>query len=148
MAEKLCAAHPNSKELKVENITLRYLNAIEFDFLTSDTLEFLRNKMKVNVAFPELLFEQTGVASKPDALNIFSTFACNSPKGEISIRIGTGYNGDKRGQLIWELLFVSGNLFECFPEKFEEWLMGAHQILEDWFFKLIEGELERDFNLE
>ena len=32
------------------------------------------------------------------------------------------------------------------PAEFPEWLASAHEITDDWFFKLIDGELERRFD--
>jgi uncharacterized protein (TIGR04255 family) len=32
------------------------------------------------------------------------------------------------------------------PNDFEKWLDAAHAVTDDWFFKLIDGELERRFS--
>jgi uncharacterized protein (TIGR04255 family) len=32
------------------------------------------------------------------------------------------------------------------PKGFANWIDAAHAITDDWFFKLIEGELERRFS--
>lgn len=39
----------------------------------------------------------------------------------------------------------SGKDVPAMPNKFEEWLESAHNITHNWFFKLIEGDLEREF---
>ncbi len=47
--ERLFEVHPSSKELQVASTTLRYIDAIDFDWAADNVLEFLREKMKVNV---------------------------------------------------------------------------------------------------
>ncbi|WP_242529248.1 hypothetical protein [Methylacidimicrobium sp. B4] len=34
------------------------------------------------------------------------------------------------------------------PDGFSRWLDKAHDLTDDWFFKLIEGELESTFSAE
>jgi len=31
------------------------------------------------------------------------------------------------------------------PNRFEQWLDSAHELIGNWFWKLIEGDLEKEF---
>jgi uncharacterized protein (TIGR04255 family) len=48
--------------------------------------------------------------------------------------------------LVWETMVqsTSENALPM-PERIADWLNDAHELTDDWFFKLIEGELERRF---
>jgi uncharacterized protein (TIGR04255 family) len=52
----------------------------------------------------------------------------------------------KANALIFELsVQTAGKDVPLMPHGFEDWLEKAHDIIEDWFFKLMAGELERRF---
>ena len=56
--------------------------------------------------------------------------------------------GQKEGSpaVVWETVIQSSGVdVPHIPDDFGEWLDGAHAIADDWFFKLIDGELERRF---
>lgn len=64
------------------------------------------------------------------------------------MRFAVGKRGGKPA-LIWETLVQAGR--ECMPaipDGFSKWLERAHDLTDDWFFKLIEGDLERRFSGE
>jgi hypothetical protein len=42
----------------------------------------------------------------------------------------------------------AGDDLPAMPDGFPAWLDSAHNITSDWFFKLIEGELEKRFDGE
>lgn len=63
--DKLFEAHPKPSDLKIESLLLRYIDAIEFDYLTNDLFEFLKGKMKVAISLPESLFANQEVQKNP-----------------------------------------------------------------------------------
>ena len=60
------------------------------------------------------------------------------------LNLGRGQKNDSPA-LVWDLLFISvGNDVPGFDEL-AQWLSDAHDILEKWFFTLIEGDLYHEF---
>ncbi|MDP3964631.1 MAG: TIGR04255 family protein [bacterium] len=146
--DKLYDAHPKVGDLKITNLILRYIDAVDFDYGANNAFEFLKDKLKLNISLPDNLFEGTGVENKPNSLTWQCSFKCEKPRGIINIRFATGQKGDTPA-VVWETMVQSteSDLPEM-PKAFEGWLDAAHEIADDWFFKMIKGELERRFSGE
>ena len=144
--DKLFEAHPKPSDLKIESLLLRYIDAVEFDYLKNDLSEFLKEKMKVGISLPASLFAYQEVQKNPVFLGLQSVFLCHNPKSLITVRFSSGHK-DSRPALLWETLVESkGTDVPTMPKGFADWIDAAHTITDDWFFKLIEGELERRFS--
>ena len=144
----LIDAHPNQSAFKIQDVTLRYVDAVPFNFETENIFKFLKDNMKITLALPDSLFTGTNVAPKPARFNWQASFAHKEPDGTVTIRFATGLK-DGKPALIWETLVQSaGSQVSDLRTGFPKWLDGAHNITDDWFFKLIEGELERRFSGE
>ncbi len=147
LTKSIYEAYPATEELQVASLVLRYLDAFELDH-DQDMLDYLSNKLKSTVSLPPQLFEDTAVSSRPKILNVMASFPTETPKGNVLVRFGSGKHNDKPA-LIMELAVRSDfpdvpNM----PEEFEVWVETAHKLTDDWFFKFIEGELERRFASE
>lgn len=144
--ESLFEAYPESKiNLQIEGLLLRYINAVDFDYKRNDIFTFLREKMKTNVSLPSILFDDISVNRLPIGFDCRFSFPSSSPKGAIHLRF---VRGNRKGldALIWETMVQSvSEDVPKIPDNFKEWIDGAHTITDDWFFKLIEGELLRRF---
>ncbi len=141
-------AHPMVSDLRIQELTLRYIDAVAFDFATNSILDFLSDKMKVKLSLPESLFADTHVKRNPSAFNWQVSFIHDKPGGTVTLRFGTGQR-DELPSLVWETLVESASdQLPALPQDFPKWLDEAHEITDDWFFKLIEGELERRFSGE
>lgn len=139
-------AHPKVADLKVSSITLRYIDAVEFDHSNKSVYDFLKEKLKVSLALPANLFEETGIEKRPSTFTWHSTFACANPRGQVTIRFAAGQKEGKPA-IIWETTVQSSDKdVPEMPTGFETWIDAAHTITDDWFFKLIEGDLERSFS--
>jgi len=145
-ARVLFNAYPEPTALKVQSLVLRFINAVEFDHSKNDVLQFLREKMKVNVALPNDLFSSSNVGCQPTMFQWQATFPCTSPKSAITLRFATGTR-ENSPALVWETMLQSNadDADITSPCKIGDWLGGAHHIADDWFFKLISGDLERSF---
>jgi uncharacterized protein (TIGR04255 family) len=140
-----CEVYPDGDDLKIRSIVLRYINALEFNFDEDDILEFLKDRLKIEVALHSWLFEDTPVNRLPLEVDFRSAFVCDHPKGVIRLRLARGKRHQKDA-LIWEMIFdTRGNDIPELPVQLRGWLDEAHHIIEDWFFKLIEGDLEQRF---
>ena len=141
----LYTAYPDRESLRVNNIVLRYINAIEFDYEKENVINLLNEKMRVVLTLPETLFVNEKVSETPIGLNWQAIYPLKDPKGGVNIKYATGKKADAPA-LIFELsVQTGGEGMPTMPEGFDNWIEKAHDVIEDWFFKLIEGELERRF---
>lgn len=143
---KLYEAYPKPADLVVENLILRYIDAVEFDYQSSDVLQFLRDKLKIRVELPTDLFQSTDVEAIPSSCQLHQMFKSNTPPGVIELRLATGLRSDKPS-LIWEtILHSAGADIPDMSTEFQKWLTDAHRLVNDWFFKMIDGELRERFS--
>jgi uncharacterized protein (TIGR04255 family) len=144
--QKLFEAHPKSADLKVDSLLLRYIDAVEFDYPAGDVYAFLREKLKVSIALPETLFKDTPVQSTPSHFSWQSAYACDDPKATMTVRFATGQKEEKPA-LLWETMVHTRRPdIPELPDRFATWMDAAHTVTDDWFFKLIEGDLEGRFS--
>jgi len=143
---RLYEAHPHVSDLHITNMTLRYIDAVPFNYEVENGFSFLKDKLKVEILFPSSLFDSTGVASAPQGFASYSSFKCEKPKGIVSLRFATGQSHGG-SSIVWETMVESADDdLPQMPEAFEEWAEDAHKITDDWFFKMIKGELEEGFS--
>lgn len=143
---KLVSAYPKPESLKFEVAMLRYINAVPVDPSRVNVLEFLNSKMKTSLSLPDSIFSDGRIQRNPISLGSHFVFPCESPKGAMQFRFSTGQQKDKLA-LLFELWFISrGAHVPRIPDGFSAWAEAAHAVIEDSFFKLIEGELEREFS--
>jgi len=142
----LFKVYPESKNnLKVNRLLLRYIDAITFDFEKDDIFNFLKEQVKTKIDLYQELFKDTGVESLPLGLDLRFSFVSTEPKGAIHLRLARGKKKESDA-LIWETMVesVSVDINEV-QDTIADWIKEAHNLTDDWFFKLIEGELLRRF---
>jgi uncharacterized protein (TIGR04255 family) len=145
---RLYDAHPAVAEFHVQSLMLRYIDAVEYNYKDENAFAFLSDKLKVGLSLPETLFQETGVESRPHSFTWQATFRCPKPAGKINVGFATGQREEKPA-ILWETTVQSmGGDLPNMPDGFPAWIDAAHEITADWFFKLIEGELERRFQGE
>jgi uncharacterized protein (TIGR04255 family) len=138
-------AHPSRENLKVNNLLLRYINALEFDYLTADVLAFVKENLKITTQIPENLFVDRDLGINPSNFALQLGYPSLKPRGNLIMRLATGQKEAKLA-LIWEIKFPSTKQdVPEMPEGFSEWLKGAHELIEHWFFELIRGRLLESF---
>ena len=135
----------SGKPLSINRLLLRYIDGIRFDFGDDDIFDFLQNQLKTNISLYPKLFETEEIQRLPSALDLRFSFPSENPNGRIHLRF---VQGKKNGidALIWETMVES--LMEDaseYQKNILEWINKAHDVTDDWFFKLIEGELEGRF---
>jgi len=137
-------AYPDQENLVPNMVTLRYIDSIEFDY-ENDILRFLQEKMEIGIDINQDLFGETGVTKTPFDIELKFSFHSALPKGAMDIRMKRGKRAESDA-LIWETMFRS--LGADVPKSEEEiitWVDSAHSLTDDWFFKLIEGDLLKEF---
>jgi len=146
MLDILFEAYPEGeKNLKINGLLLRYIDAIEFNYQENNVLDFLRKDLKIGIEIYEKLFEETGVSNLPLGFDLRFYFPATRPKGAVHLRFVRGKRKNVDA-LIWETQVQS--VSEDMPknkDKISVWVNGAHILTDDWFFKMSEGELSRRF---
>lgn len=139
-------AYPDDgANLKVNGLLLRYIDAINFDFDKEDVFDFLREQLKTDINLYPKLFDGAGVNRLPLGFDFKFSFPSAKPKGAVHLRFS---RGKVKGPdaLIWETIVQSvGEDAVQSKEEIAIWIKKAHNLTDDWFFKLIEGELLRRF---
>ncbi len=137
--------YPDSKNtIKINKILLRYIDSINFDY-NNNIFKFLNDKLKIDVSIYKKLFENTDVNNKPRNFDLRFSYNSLKPKGIIDLRFKKGKNKDSDA-LIWETLIYSNSLEDTDIQKgISNWVKEGHILTDDWFFKLIEGELYERF---
>lgn len=142
----LFEAYPDAENnLKVNGLLLRYIDAIAFDFEKDDVFSFLKGQLKMDINLYQKLFEGTSVGTLPLNLDLRFSFPSAKPKGAVHLRFIRGKRKESDA-LIWETAVQS--VTEDAPKALEgvaTWIKDAHNLTDNWFFKLIEGELQRRF---
>ncbi len=145
LVQNVFKSYPKPEGLRIISLLLRYIDAVEFDYNKSNVFGFLEEKLKTKIALPSKLFNDVPVTGMPVGFNFQAVFPVTLPKGAITVRFATGTRHEKPS-LIWETAVISrGADVPTMPDGFGEWVEAAHRLTDDWFFKLIEGGLERRF---
>lgn len=135
----------SSEDLVVNGLILRYIDAIEFNYNEEDIFSCLKSALKTTVSVPQSLFDATGVDQTPLALDLRFSFPSSIPQGAIHLRFARGVKGTADA-LVWETAVQSIKLDApktC--DEIVEWAAEAHELTDNWFFKLIKGELHERF---
>jgi uncharacterized protein (TIGR04255 family) len=142
----LFEVYPESKDnLKVNRLLLRYIDAITFNFEKDDVFTFLKEQMKTGINIYQKLFEGARVEKVPLDIDLRFSFASSEPDGAIHIRFARGKRRESDA-LIWETIAESGS--EDVPKvqnEIRDRIRKAHNLTDDWFFKLVAGDLLRRF---
>jgi uncharacterized protein (TIGR04255 family) len=137
----------NSAGLNVIGAELRYINAVALNWLEEDVLQFLDQGLHTTVSLPDKIGQSEVISGFPTELRMQLGYPLETPPGHGIVRLATGHKGQEPA-VVWEIVVHSEN--EDAPqltalETFWDWLLSAHSVIEDWFFALIEGDLEQRF---
>lgn len=144
--KRLFDAHPSVSDLRIQSLVLRYIDAVEYNYQDENVFSFLQEKMRVGISLPDSLFQNTGVEHRPKSFAWQAHFKSSRPSGRVHVSFATGQKEDKPA-ILWETMVQSvGEDLPPMPDGFPAWFDAAHEITDDWFFKLIEGELQRRFD--
>jgi len=138
-------SYPDRKKLNIKELTLRYIDAIEFDFEKENALDFIREKMKININIPDSLFDKTNVRNFPLGYILNMTFPYSDKKSRAIIQIGTGNSANKNA-IVWNTTISTMSEEKINDESaIIAWVDDAHTLSREWFYKLCEGELLESF---
>ncbi|HOV99102.1 MAG TPA: TIGR04255 family protein [Bacteroidota bacterium] len=134
-------AYPDAENnLEVNWLSLRYIDTVDFNNKEGDVFSFLKN-LKINIEVYEKLFEGNEVSNSPLGFDLRLAFSANEPKGAVHLRFVKDAEALK-----WETQVQSANVdVPAGKEQIIHWGTKAHELTDDWFFKMIDGELLRRF---
>jgi uncharacterized protein (TIGR04255 family) len=133
---------------KIEPISLelRYINAVYVNFEELDALGHIADKFRISLSMPTSLFDGTGVDAHASLFGLQAAFPTKSPVGSLRFTISRGKANDKDA-ILWETIVHSADKeLPSLPKGFLTWLDAAHTTAEEWFFRLVEGELLGQFS--
>ncbi len=146
LVESFFKAYPDSSNLNLSKVSLKYINARVFDYDQENVFEFLKDKLKVGIDMSQTIPKESQMTTTPYALALVTVFTNKQPKGstEIKIRRGKIHEDDV---LFLELTSVATAEDTPVPEHNDivTWSDEAHSLIRGLFFKMIEGELFEEF---
>lgn len=142
--DELYRSYPDPSKLNLDGLLLRYIDAVKFDFSKDNVFNFLREKMKIDVKIYEKLFNG-GVNQIPIGIDLRFAFVSNNPQALVNMRF-TRAKKDDEDALTWETIVrAEKKKIPATIEGIKNWIDQAHGLADDWFFKIIEGELLERF---
>ena len=143
LMKNIFKAYPEPEGLEISSLVLRYLDA--FDYNNQNLFTYLEKYLKSKVDFPPQLFENISVHKKPIALQLSAAFQADKPKGTVTISFNSGKRADKPSLIMGTSVQSDSTGVPPMPQGFDDWIEDAHNIVREWFFVLIEGELYKRF---
>ena len=129
------------------NVLLRYINFVEVNLQEFDIIEYIASNLHTRIVLPKKVIESPQKNGHPTGLQLNLSFPLSDPRGAGMLRFASGKHGDKSG-VVWELNIRSTKDNGEVPQEvegFEVWLKKSHEMIETWFFSLIEGEFKKRF---
>lgn len=146
VVEALCDSYPGSDALQASELSLRYIDAHEFDFRAGNVLEFLKDSLHARLELTKTLFQGSNIGPNPSSFDWTIAFSVDIPPGLVSLRLATGFKNGSTPVVVSEIKVVSdATQVPAIPSGFEEWVTKAHDVAHDWFFKLIAGKLKKRY---
>lgn len=145
LIESFLEVHPKKNDLIFNEISLRYVDALPFNFERDNVLEFLKDNLNIVSEIPNGLLEDLGISNYPQSVNLYYSFPLSKPIGNLNVRFGRGKTNDQ-DSLVWETV-VELNDLEQIGDKDSilKWVEEAHTLTHNWFFKLVDTELLEEF---
>jgi uncharacterized protein (TIGR04255 family) len=138
----------NFHEIPFHSMTLKYIDAHELDYEQTDLFDFLQQKMGLDIRIPEKLLNKARLSGSPKSFAADFGYEIPDLNANLRFRLARGARvSEEIDLLIWEteVRSIKDSIPRDLPE-ISRWLTAAHQITSDWFFKLIEGDLEEEFS--
>lgn len=145
LVKAMFKAYPKPEEMRISNLVLRYIDAIQMSDARKNVLDFTRKNLKANFIVPEQLYDGVDVIKKPKSFSFQIANITKNPKGTVTLRFATGMHKGRKAIILETVVQSINEELPSLPDGFSAWIKAAHNITDDWFFKLIEGDLESEF---
>lgn len=141
--------HPAGVEIPVETFRLKYIDAVHLAD-QGRVLDFIETYLGSSISLPEEAFGEAVNPKGVKGLDAKVSFEAVKPQGIATIRYVTGKKRVKgeaglAPALIWETT-VESHGDQC-PKSTDatEWMKDAHAVTDRFFWKMIAGKLEEEF---
>ena len=135
------AGHP----IEPTSVVLRYVNSVPFVAARDDLIDYIGANLNVALRLPKAIAESEVREGPPEGFVLRVGLPLRRPAGVGYVQIGNGTH-ENAPALVWDLSVAStGERAPRMDATFAQWLNEAHELIEDWFFALIENKLEREF---
>lgn len=156
LREHLLSAYRDA-ELTSRICSLRYRNAIEFDFRENDVLHLLTEKLNISLKTSQHIPGFAGKRKWPADISLSLRFELDKPNGSGILRLATGFeladssnagSGEGMPIVFFELEVTSQG--DQAPQlrnesQYTDWLEASHAVIHEWFFALIDGPLRTTY---
>jgi uncharacterized protein (TIGR04255 family) len=137
--------YPENNKLKIIELHLRYINAVEFDYSLNDIYTYLSEYLNFNISLPDKLIKNKDINKNPKGYLVNFVLPLTSPVGAITVKLAKGKRSDKDA-IVFEIGVSSKqDDLSGYSLPYSEWLDEAHKRAEDVFLSFVEGELLRSF---
>jgi uncharacterized protein (TIGR04255 family) len=153
VVSQIIELHSLQEPLRLTSLSLKYIDAIEIDDSSSrNLLDFLKEKMKIEININDNLFNNNKIFTNPIDLNISASYQTKS-SGTFAFRIFQGQKINRPSNSMSSALILENTVFKSdfvnsdssLKQSIDQWLLDAHDILHNWFFTLIDGDLLESF---
>lgn len=134
------ASYPNPQRIQIEELTLRYIDAIDFNY-SQNILTFLKEKIGMDIIMPDSLFIDTPIKNTPIALDFRITYPF--PNGGATIRFARGTRHNKDALISETVVNSQGKGVPQKQEDINQWIIKSHDLTHIWFNRLYEKLLEQ-----
>ncbi len=138
--EKFLQIHPDTSQLKIANITIRYINAFPFNFEQKNVFSFLNKTMDIDINLPEQLHDEKVFGSNPNGFEFGFGYPLIKDGTSLKTSIKKGRKSGKPA-LIWDIVInkeIGGPLD---IDSFNSWLDDANNVATECYKSLIGVEL-------
>lgn len=123
---------------------LRFMNGINLDYTKEDVLAFTREKLHTDIQLPAAMTAGGQTAGLPGSMNLQLDYPFDERIGRGGLQIATGKQEGENAVIV-QLSVRNDEEVPQSADAFSKWLTEAHDLIENWFFALIEGDLEKSF---
>jgi uncharacterized protein (TIGR04255 family) len=143
--------------LAIKLISLRYRNAIPYEYSSGSLFRFLSGSLNTAIETPNHIPGHVVTEGDPSDLDCHLAYNLNYPEGKGKLRIATGKRSvidDDTGEaeakehiIIEQEVVSTGASVPSLQDEseFRTWLDKAHDVSHEWFFSLIDGELLQQY---
>lgn len=138
--------------LLLTEIILRYRDVFFFDYREQDLQIFLREKLHIDLSWPSLIPGHLAERSWPTDFGMNLGFRLNTPRSAGNLRLTTALQSREQGAEVPIIIAdFEMRAVDTFPSLLDDstayatWLDQAHDVVHEWFFALIEGELRSQY---
>lgn len=143
--ERFLEVYPDKEHLFIEKLSLRYIDAFPFDFLSDNVLKYLKEKLHTEVNIDVGDERERLFSWNPIDLSLALEYVLEKPKGFLGIKFFKALVEEKES-LILESFVASEDRPQIRPasDVILAWLEDAHEMTDFVFERLIRGELEEE----